>query len=118
MSANRCVTYEGGFLNFDTANTGGAGVVRDPSTSGIAVGPITATQITKTAPDIVPPVTALTANTTLTNTSSPVQRLDATGGNFTVTLPAVAGASGLIFYFIKTDSSANVPTIKGSGAEL
>ena len=42
---------------------------------------------------------------------------DASGGAFTVTLPAVANATGLVLHTKKTDSSANAVTIDGSGSE-
>ena len=43
---------------------------------------------------------------------------DATGGAFTITLPAVADVStGKVLHIKKTDSSANAVTVDGSGAE-
>lgn len=42
---------------------------------------------------------------------------DATGGAFTVNLPAAAGVTGLILYIKKIDGTANVVTVDGAGAE-
>lgn len=43
---------------------------------------------------------------------------NATTAAFTVTLPAAAAMSGQSINAIKTDSSANVVTVKGAGSEL
>lgn len=42
---------------------------------------------------------------------------DATGGAFTVTLPAAGDNTGKVFYLKKIDGSANAVTIDGDGAE-
>ena len=42
---------------------------------------------------------------------------DATGGAFSITLPAVATMTGQILYIIKTDSSSNNVTLDGNGSE-
>lgn len=42
---------------------------------------------------------------------------DTSGGAFTVTLPVVADAAGLILVFVRTGAGANALTIDGSGAE-
>lgn len=42
---------------------------------------------------------------------------DASGGAFAITLPASAGAQGLMLYIKKTDASANAVTIDGDGSE-
>ena len=42
---------------------------------------------------------------------------DATGGAFTVTLPAVASSAKLLFHIKKIDGSANAITVDGNGAE-
>ncbi len=42
---------------------------------------------------------------------------DASGGAFTVTLPAVSGVTGLILNIKKTDSSGNAVTIDAAGSE-
>lgn len=57
-----------------------------------------------------------TANYTLT-TSDVVILGDATGGSFTLTLPAVAGNTGLVFRIKKIDSSGNSVIVDGNAAE-
>ena len=42
---------------------------------------------------------------------------DASGGAFTVTLPAVSGAAGLVLHIKKTDSSTNSVTVDGDSSE-
>jgi hypothetical protein len=42
---------------------------------------------------------------------------DATSAAFTVTLPAAASSTGVVFYIKKIDSSANAVTIDGNGSE-
>jgi hypothetical protein len=42
---------------------------------------------------------------------------DASGGTFTVTLPAVSGVTGLVLHIKKTDSSSSAVTIDGNSAE-
>lgn len=53
---------------------------------------------------------------TLTS-SDHVVLCDASGGAFTLTLPAAGGVTGLVLYVKKTDSSGSAVTIDGSGAE-
>ena len=42
---------------------------------------------------------------------------DASGGAFTITLPAVATATGKVYYIKKIDATGNPITIDGNGAE-
>lgn len=42
---------------------------------------------------------------------------DATSGNITITLPAVSGLSGKVFYIKKINSNANSVTIDGNSSE-
>jgi hypothetical protein len=42
---------------------------------------------------------------------------DASGGAFTITLPAASGVTGLILHVKKTDSSGSAVTIDGNSAE-
>ena len=42
---------------------------------------------------------------------------DASGGAFTITLPAVSGNIGIMYHIKKIDSSANAVTVDASGAE-
>lgn len=60
--------------------------------------------------------TSLTGTTTLTVSSNTVQKGDASGGAFTVTLPA-ASLSGRIFIIKKADSSGNAITISRAGSD-
>ena len=59
----------------------------------------------------------LVANTTLDYTHN-VVLCDANAGAFTVTLPGAGGRTGIVYTLKKTDASANVVTLKGTGAEL
>lgn len=63
------------------------------------------------------PVVAKTAAYTLTAGDCFVE-CDATGGAFSITLPAVADVNiGKVYHIKKTDASVNAVTIDGSGAE-
>lgn len=62
------------------------------------------------------PITGVSADTTLDNTHFTV-KVDASGANRTITLPAAATCSGRIYNIKKIDSSANSVTIDGNGAE-
>jgi ribosomal protein S4E len=42
---------------------------------------------------------------------------DASGGAFTVTLPAASGVAGRIYHIKKTDSSGNAVTVDGNSSE-
>jgi hypothetical protein len=57
-----------------------------------------------------------TENYTATN-SDHVILCDASGGAFTITLPAAGGVTGIIYHIKKIDSSANAVTIDGNSAE-
>lgn len=61
-------------------------------------------------------ITTKTGTYTAANTDT-VILCDASGGAFTVTLPAAADNTGKVFYLKKIDSSANAVTIDGNGAE-
>lgn len=60
------------------------------------------------------PITTITTNTTLDSSHFTVL-VDASGGDVTVTLPAVA--SGLIYHIKRIDNTANTVLIDGNGAE-
>lgn len=66
--------------------------------------------------------TSLTSNTTLTTAHSTIFA-SASGGSFTITLPAASGNAGLTYTIYKTDVSAaatgggNTVTIDGNGSE-
>lgn len=42
---------------------------------------------------------------------------DATGGSFTITLPAAAGCTGRVYSFVRYNGGVNTVTIDGNGAE-
>jgi hypothetical protein len=63
-----------------------------------------------------PTIATKTANYTLLTTDGIILG-DATGGSFTLTLPAVSGNSGLIYRIKKIDTSANTVTIDANAAE-
>lgn len=62
-------------------------------------------------------VTTVAANTALTAAQAGVVLVDATGGNVTITLPALAGAQGARFEFVRIDATANTVTIARFGAD-
>ncbi len=60
--------------------------------------------------------TTIVNNFTIVGTTPTVLLVDASSGNFTVTLPEAATNAGKYFYIKKTDSSGNRVTIKGDGS--
>jgi len=62
-------------------------------------------------------VTSSKTSTYSATTSDDVIRCDASGGAFTVNLPAASGNSGAVLEIIKTDSSANAITVDGNSSE-
>ncbi len=74
--------------------------------------------VAKTAPTSVHRTTFTTKTTTYTATSSDGTILcDATGGAFSVTLPAAASNTGVVLVVKKIDASANAVTIDGNSSE-
>lgn len=61
-------------------------------------------------------ITTVTSAHTAT-TSNETILCDASGGAFTVTLPAASGNSSLFYYIIKIEGSANAVTIDANGSE-
>ena len=61
-------------------------------------------------------VRSVTAGTTLTAYDD-VLLVDASGGDVTVSLPALVASAGKVFHVKKTDSSANTVTLDGDGSE-
>jgi hypothetical protein len=61
-------------------------------------------------------ITAISSATTLDETHH-VVTCDASGGAFTVTLPAASGATGRIYHIKKTDSSGNAVTVDANASE-
>lgn len=67
-------------------------------------------------PGLLVPVATIAGATTLTRLHTTVL-CDASGGAFTVTLPAVSGNARVAYSLKKIDASANAVTIDGDGAE-
>lgn len=62
-------------------------------------------------------ITARTTNTTLSTSSSPIQKGDATSGAITLTLAAANAGAGNLVMVTKIDSTANAVTIAGGGTD-
>ncbi len=60
--------------------------------------------------------TTIVNNFTIVGTTPTVLLVDASGGNFTVTLPEAATNAGKYFYIKKIDSSGSAVTVKGSAS--
>lgn len=90
-----------------TAPTGGAVLTYDAGLD----------QYVPATPAVTAAYTVRTKTTTYTALASDVLLCDATGGAFTVTLPAAATVSGQSISVKKTDVSANAVTVDGNGAE-
>lgn len=106
--------------------SGSATVTYPASTSTLATTSLSETWTNKTltTPILTTPqinghkMAIATKTTTYTMTTTDVCiNADATGGPFTITLPAVSGNSGLAYWFVKVDATASVVTIDGNGAE-
>jgi len=61
--------------------------------------------------------TVVDATTTLTAGDSQIILADASGGAFTITLPAIADAAKYRYIIKKIDSSANAVTVDADGSE-
>ena len=112
---NQLIKFSGGVQNSDSANTKNAIVERD-SNKQINISTVNADVV------VIAPVynlgsVAYTTTATIDVTQA-VILLNATGGAFTATLPPVATSTGLHLTFVKTDSSGNLPTVKGNATEL
>lgn len=58
-----------------------------------------------------------TTNTTLIGTTNPHNRVDASAGAVTITLPAASAKGGQVFFIIKSDSSSNAAIISRGGTD-
>lgn len=94
-------------------------VVANPAGALTYVEPtINETGVVVTQGSVATPVTATTTTYTVKPSDS-VITCDATGGNYTVTLPAAAAANkGREYYFKRIDASGNLPTISGGGTNI
>lgn len=102
-----------GTVIHDTANSANAGVLRDTDNS-INVGQANVVNLDNSGGMSLQP-----ANFTTTGTlgfTSTLITVDATGGAFALTLPAVAGAVGVVYFIAKKDAAHTV-TLTGNGSE-
>lgn len=110
--ANTTGTQPAGTVKLGTAVTA-AGAVSSVDTSpgsGRQIKPVASTVVNRA-------IQSKTGAYTLTANDS-VILADATGGAFTLTLPAVAGTSGTVYDIKRLNSGANNVTIDANGAEL
>lgn len=103
---------------FDEIASGGAGVVlidtaepTKPATGQIWLD----TDATGTGTAVLPVVTKTSGYTA--TTSDGIILCDASGGSFSVTLPAAASNTGRRYYVKKIDATANIVTVDGNGVE-
>ena len=127
---HQLVVFNGTVLPSDTANTASSAVERDPNCDSLFAGVAIATPGTA-LPAAAPTAGAFfsligsllfgadsqTGAVTLTALNKFLQKLSASGGAYNVTLPPASTSANLVYWFLKTDSSANVPTIKGAGTD-
>jgi hypothetical protein len=88
--------------------------VRDTDGS-VNVGKCNSSDLTSTGILTLTVGTALTTTATVAGAGT-VYAVDATGGNFTVTLPPAATVAGRVYVFKKT-TAANTVTIDGDGSD-
>jgi|GEM_PF-6354469 len=88
---------------------------RDNQGNSNAVG-FTATSFLETLGALYLALGTKSASATLDETAT-VWKINASGAAVTETLPPASTVSGLLYAIIKTDSSANAVTVKGSGTE-
>ena len=100
-----------GVLTQDNAN-----FFWDDTNNRLGLGTTTPNSTMHVAGSLSLATTTITTATTLDGTHYTV-RSDATGGAFTVTLPAAAGVTGRVYVVKKIDSSGNAVTVDGNGAE-
>src|SRR5690348_16284615 len=110
--ANRYIRYNDTAINGDSAASPVTVMERDATGNSAAVG-FSATNLSVLASLSLAAGSKSTSATI--DTSAVVWQLNAAGGAITETLPPASTAPGLIYAYIKTDSSANAATIKGSG---
>jgi len=111
LTAGSVVFSDGSTLAEDNAN-----FFWDDSNNRLGLGtvsPVTSLDINGGfAANLVSKTGAYTATT-----SDHVILCDASGGAFTITLPAASGVTGIIYHIKKTDSSANAVTVDGDASE-
>lgn len=98
-------------LNFDS-NT----LFLDAANNRIAVRSATAHSALQVAGSLAAVLTALSANTTLSDVHYAVT-VDASGGAKTITLPTAVGITGRMYVIKKIDSSSNAVTVDANGSQ-
>ncbi len=99
------------------ALTVGASTIVGRKSSGNIVA-LTATELATILSGASPDIAVVSKSGAYTLTGSDCLVLcDATGGAFTITLPAKSGIDGRMYIIKKTDSSANAIIVDGNGAE-
>ncbi len=117
MSSRNLIVYNGTVYPSSTTADANAVQERDASGDTFAKGVNAATYTANAGAEYQTAVATYTANTTLGSTLRFVKG-NATGGAITLTLPPAAASTGMLLTVIKIDSSGNVVTVKGTGAEL
>jgi hypothetical protein len=112
MSTSLLVVYNGTVQKVDSAASGSTVPIRD-SSGGVTHNSVTTGS--ETASSLNWTVASKTATYSLGTTETTVL-CNATGGAFTVTLPAVAGLNGRRYEVVKTDSSGNAITVNCADA--
>lgn len=114
--ARQLVVYNGTVYTSDSQNTAGAIVERDSNGNIYGSELIASETLQSNGALIVENVSYSAAATLSANTT--IVKASAASGAFTLTLPPAASSEGLVYVILKTDSTANVVTVKGNGAEL
>lgn len=96
------------YATFTVASTGDLTIT--PTTTSSAIRQLTISGALALA------TVSVSATTTADKTHYTI-RVDASGANRTINLPAASGATGRVYVIKKIDSSANTVTIDGSGSE-
>lgn len=115
--SQQLVNLQGGIVVGDNAATANAAVVRD--NNGAAHLNTYCDLLLSILGNLFASGTAVAASVTLGSAgyTTTVFKASAAGGAITLTLPAASASSGLCYLVIKTDSTANVVTLKGAGTD-
>ena len=104
-----------GTVQGDTAASSNTVALRD-SSANLTVAGLAASGNLSIGGGITATQGIITSGATVPNTVT-VVLLDATSASFNATLPALSVSSGQAYLFIRTDSSGNLPTLKGNASE-
>ena len=111
---HRLINFDGGIVNSDTGNSNNSVVERDGA-GNIAVNTANVASLANTGGPSLGGL-AVSASTTAT-TANTFHEVNASAAAVIITLPPVATVPNQIFSLVKTDSSANAASYKGSGTE-